>query len=138
MTRLPTDFDPVLDRALVGGKMHDLLEHMEQVGHELAILDEKLGELEDLERYHAGTYWRDDKYLYIIYPSENGQRKREYIGADPEKVAEALAPIRRHKLYTYLCNEFERKMLQYRGFKVEIDHLLYRFTGRQKRLWEPT
>jgi hypothetical protein len=53
-------------------------------------------ELEAMGVIYAGTTMRDGKYLYLVYPSKNGEaRERKYIGAEPDKIAEAMAAIKR-------------------------------------------
>lgn len=49
---------------------------------------------------YAGTWYKAGKYLYLVHPDENGNgRKREYIGADEQKIAEALGGIERGQKY---------------------------------------
>lgn len=43
----------------------------------------------------ASPYWHKNRYLYLVYPMVNGERRREYVGADTEKTSSALAAIRR-------------------------------------------
>lgn len=47
----------------------------------------------------AHPYWHQGKYLYLIHPMKNGLRKREYIGADPRKLSQALIALRRATRY---------------------------------------
>lgn len=45
---------------------------------------------------NATPHYRDQKYLYLIHPTaSDGTRRREYIGADPARQADALARIAR-------------------------------------------
>lgn len=58
---------------------------------------------------YAGTHYKAGKYLYLVYPvSDDGRRERVYIGADPVKIAEALAGIERGKEYEALRLRIER------------------------------
>lgn len=62
---------------------------------------------------YASEYWRSDKYLYLIYPSRDGQRERKYVGADEAKIAEAKAAMQRAKDYDSLAAQasaIERKL----------------------------
>lgn len=85
---------------------------IDQVGYIVSILDkvetgyrslmnhqtELQAELDEIERLgycDAKPYYRDEKYFYLIYPMKNGERKREYIGSDPEKIQDALDKIER-------------------------------------------
>jgi hypothetical protein len=71
-------------------------EIIQAINDGLARLDAAISEhsaeitrLEDEGMINAKEYWRNDKYLYLIYPQRSGERTREYIGADPEKIAAA-------------------------------------------------
>lgn len=53
----------------------------------------------------ATPYYRDNKYLYLIYPSDHGSRQRDYIGSDPETISIALAKLDRwHELQEAKAN----------------------------------
>lgn len=61
----------------------------------------------------VSTYYRNGKYLYLIYPTkEDGTRFREYIGSDPKKIEATLAAIKRFERWQNLCQvrlELEQK-----------------------------
>lgn len=57
---------------------------------------------------YATPYYRGGKYLYLIHPSKNYQRKREYIGADPDAIAAALESIERAKRYDAIKRHVDR------------------------------
>lgn len=71
---------------------------------------------------YAGTWWKDGKYLYLVYPSDGfGSRKRQYIGAEQEKIDEANAGIGRGQKF----NEAKARMLRLRDQLNTIQyHLL--------------
>lgn len=83
-----------------------------------AALAAKQSEMETLKNaglIYANVYWRSGKYLYLIYPSHDGQRERKYIGANPTKIEAAKASIRRANEYNQLASEagqIERKLQQ--------------------------
>jgi hypothetical protein len=52
---------------------------------------------------YASEHWREDKYLYLIYPMQDGARRREYIGADADRTAAARAGIERGKEFDTLA-----------------------------------
>lgn len=68
-------------------------------------LDREIDEIERLGWCDAKPYYRDNKYLYLIYPMQDGERKREYIGSNPEAIEEALARIERMDKYQELINQ---------------------------------
>lgn len=55
----------------------------------------RIEQLVNLGAIRATPYYRDNKYLYLIYPSDHGSRQREYVGSDPDQIAEALAKLDR-------------------------------------------
>jgi len=75
------------------------IEHLK--GHHNALLVEQ-DRLRGLNPIQATPHFRKDKdgnpkYLYLIHPTQaNGERKREYIGADPDAQAAALARLQAH------------------------------------------
>lgn len=83
----------------------DLARACEQIAAQLRALDAHreqcegdLTKLAELGTIRASEHWRDGKYLYLIHPTDScGQRKREYIGADPDKVANARAAMARQR-----------------------------------------
>jgi len=83
-----------------------------------AALAAKQSEMETLKNaglIYANVHWRSGKYLYLIYPSHDGQRERKYIGANPAKIEAAHASIRRANEYDQLATEagqIERKLQQ--------------------------
>ncbi|NMG45543.1 hypothetical protein GPA22_17655 [Aromatoleum toluvorans] len=81
----------------------DLAQGCTQLAAELRELDEyrerrerDLAALIALGTTRATAHWREGKYLYLIHPTDSsGHRKREYIGTDPTKIANAQAAIAR-------------------------------------------
>lgn len=68
----------------------------------------EMAELKAQGLIYAGTTYKAGKYLYLVYPYDDaGQRKREYIGADPDKIKEALAGIERARRYDMLSRSAE-------------------------------
>lgn len=45
----------------------------------------------------ATEYWRDQKYLYLLYPMRGGLRKKKYIGNHPLRVEEARQKLQNYK-----------------------------------------
>jgi uncharacterized sporulation protein YeaH/YhbH (DUF444 family) len=58
----------------------------------------------------ASAYWRKDRagnptILYLNHSSQNGQRRREYVGKDPAKQADALLRIERWEQRQHLLQQ---------------------------------
>jgi hypothetical protein len=71
----------------------------------LSVKQKEMGTLKNAGLIYANVPWRSGEYLYLIYPSHDGQRERKYIGADPAKIEAAKASIRRTNEYDQLATE---------------------------------
>jgi hypothetical protein len=69
---------------------------------ELREVQERMHALKAAGLIYAAEHWRNKKYFYLIYPQVGGQRKRQYVGTDPDRIAEARAGIQRGKDYDLL------------------------------------
>jgi hypothetical protein len=99
----------------------------------LAVKQSEMETLKNAGLIYANVHWRSGKYLYLIYPSHDGQRERKYIGANPAKIEAAKASIRRANEYGQLATEaaqIERTLWQ--GGERLRDAVAY-LSGR--RLW---
>lgn len=100
----------------------DLLPLIEALEVEIETVSERMAELKKAGIIYASEYWRksappkkkgdtdapqekgEPKYFYLLYPQQPGEpRKREYIGCDPERIAEARQGIARAKEYDELA-----------------------------------
>lgn len=71
----------------------------------LAAKKAQMTELEKAGLTYASEHWREGKYMYLIYPTHDGQRPRKYVGTDPQKVAAARAGIARAQEFDRLADE---------------------------------
>jgi len=58
---------------------------------------QQISALEEQGATQATEHWREGKYLYLMHPTRDGKRKREYIGRDPAKVQAAQDRVDRYK-----------------------------------------
>ncbi|MEX3614335.1 MAG: hypothetical protein VB141_11410 [Burkholderia gladioli] len=76
---------------------------------------------------YAKPHWREQKYLYLVYPCEGGDRKREYVGTDEQKIKAAHAAIARAHEYDSLAlqlAQIEKRIAEGRHYlKEAIDAL---------------
>lgn len=83
------------------------------------VLDTNRAEMQRLKEdglCNAAEHWRAGKYLYLIYPSQEGERKREYVGADPERITIA----RRHRENHARFRQIERENREVEGQLREV------------------
>ena len=60
-------------------------------------LEEKIESLKEKGTVNATLHYKAGRYLYLIHPTDNtGNRKREYVGANPEKIKEAQEAVNRY------------------------------------------
>lgn len=92
-----------------------------------SLIDEsarQVAEIEALPRVRASEWWKQDKYLYLVHPTDkNGKRTRQYIGADPDKVAEARASISRYYEHDELARKHLVLVRELRHRKTELHRL---------------
>jgi hypothetical protein len=76
--------------------------------------------LENQGLIYASTYYRNEKYLYLIYPMVDGKRKREYVGCDPQKIEDAKVGIARGHEYDRLKRQLDTVEGQKCGMLITI------------------
>jgi hypothetical protein len=77
---------------------------------ELEEIQGRMATLKKAGLIYAGIHMKDGKYMVLVHPSEGGgdQRRREYIGNDPQKMQEARDAVQRAKDYEALGQEAQR------------------------------
>jgi hypothetical protein len=93
----PTDQQEPTDQEEPFATLNRAIQHAYLTVKQERQLRDQIDQLEQAGTTTASAYWRDDKYLVLVHPMDNGHRRREYIGNDPDRVAEALAKIERHR-----------------------------------------
>ena len=83
-------------------------------------LNDQIVEMETLGTVLATPHYKAGKYLYLIHPTaQDGSRKREYVGADPVKIKEAMEAINRYHEVQELKRELNSN--DYKIRKAEQD-----------------
>ena len=85
-----------------------LPELIESLSNQCREIHARMHELKRAGLIYAKPHYRQGKYLYLIFPMKDGVRRREYIGADPKKIQEALQAINRVYEYEMLSNKLAR------------------------------
>lgn len=73
----------------------------------------------------ATPYWHQGKYLYLIYPTKDGKRQREYVGADQRKCAPIIAALRRAQRHQQIEASLQHLETQLREAMFLVDRLLW-------------
>lgn len=91
----------MFDELTMEQKIKYILTGLEGLNVAAEQLRTEISHLEKAGYCNATEWWKDGKYLYLIYPTDaHGNRKREYIGACSRAVNEARARINRYALLT--------------------------------------
>lgn len=101
-------------------------------------IERLIKEISDLERAglaNASEWWKDQKYLYLVYPTQDGQRLRQYIGSDPEEIAKARAKVERYKRWVELHDVLKHARRNQQSAKSNLDHALWILKSGQRNLW---
>src|SRR5208283_4140644 len=100
------DAEDLADRLRAeASKLPELIESLSRQCREIHA---RMHELKRAGLIYAKPHYRQGKYLYLIFPMKDGVRRREYIGADPKKIQEALQAINRVYEYEMLSNKLAR------------------------------
>lgn len=72
---------------------------------ELAEAHKRMAQLKRAGLIYATEHWREGRYLYLVHPQQDGERKREYVGTDPKKIKAAQEAIARAHEYDKLADQ---------------------------------
>ena len=72
-------------------------EQLDILASEIRYSRKEIAALEEQGATQATEHWREGRYLYLLHPTRDGKRKREYIGRDPAKVQAAQDRVDRYK-----------------------------------------
>lgn len=98
----------------------------------IAELEGKIHALEKLGTVNASLHYKAGRYLYLIHPThESGDRVRQYIGAQPEKIKEAQESVNRfHK-----AQELKNILKMHNTNMTQADYQMEVVSQTLKRNW---
>lgn len=77
--------------------LRQIEQQIREKAERIAELEGKIHALEALGTVNASLHYKAGRYLYLIHPThESGDRIRQYIGAQPEKIREAQESVNRY------------------------------------------
>jgi len=77
-------------------KLHQIEQQIREKAERIADLNSNINRLEQLGTINASLHYKAGRYLYLIHPThESGDRIRQYVGAQPEKIREAQKSVNR-------------------------------------------
>lgn len=117
--------DKVQDQENLGQKVWRISEQLDSLKSLRVNLLDEYQALQDSPRVAATPYWHQQRYLYLVRPQKDGKRVREYIGAQPERISEAMAAVRREQRYQEVCRELQQIEAQIRTATFKLDSFLW-------------
>lgn len=115
----------VQDQENLGQKVWRISEQLDSLKSLRVNLLAELQVLADSPRIAATPYWHQQRYLYLVRPQKDGKRVREYVGAQPERINEALAAVRREQRYQDVGRELQEIEEQIRTSTFKLDSFLW-------------
>ncbi len=98
---------------------------IESLAHAHQQIVSRMNDLERAGLIHATPHYRQGKYLYLIHPMKDGERRREYIGADPGKIEKALEAVNRVHKYEALSHKLARLEGALSKGRHDLDQLVW-------------
>lgn len=108
-------------------KLAAILSHMETINHNTR---QEMQAMQKAGLKYATPHYRAERYLYLIHPQHNGERIREYVGADPAKISTALDAINRAHQFDRLAENLEREEARINEVEHQLDTAI-RATGNK-------
>ena len=114
------------------GKLHQIEQQIREKAGKIAELEEKIRALEKLGTVNASLHYKAGRYLYLIHPThESGDRVRQYVGAQPEKIREAQESVNRY----HEAQELRQQLSKENGKLSQADYQMDEISRRLKQNW---
>ena len=109
---------------------------LNEVNNKISAIEAEIEELEKSGISNASPWWKQGKYLYLVYKTDDdGNRQRQYIGSEPAAVEEALARIERFSKWIDLRTKLNEIRSRERSARQSIDHALWNLNAIQRNFW---
>lgn len=98
-------------------------------------IDDEITHLLKLGVAEGKPHWRDEKYLYLIYPTkEDGTRYKEYIGNNPQNINEALLRVERYERWIELRRVRDDLKSKHQRAWSSLNTIYWLLKAEQKRI----
>jgi len=94
------------------GLVEGISEKLEEKRHRLGEIEAEVADLEEQGVYGSvpsesweGRNGGEKRYLRLVFGTEGGERRKEYVGADPAKIEAAKEKVKRTRLVLDLHSE---------------------------------
>lgn len=114
------------------GKLRQIEQQIRKKTERIAELEGKIRALEALGTVNASLHYKTGRYLYLIHPThESGDRVRQYVGAQPEKIREAQKAVNRY----HEAQELRQQLAKESGKMSQTDYQMDEISRRLKQNW---
>lgn len=114
------------------GKLRQIEQQIREKAGKIAELEEKIQALEKLGTVNASFHYKAGRYLYLIHPThESGDRVRQYVGAQPEKIREAQESVNRY----HEAQALRQQLTQENGKMSQANYQVDEISRRLKQNW---
>ena len=114
------------------GKLRQIEQQIREKAASIEKLEGKIRQLEKLGTVNASLHYKAGRYLYLIHPTdESGDRVRQYVGAQPEKIREAQESINRY----HETQELKRILDMHKSKMLQTNYDLNNINRELKQNW---
>lgn len=112
--------------------LRQIEQQIREKAERIAELEGKIRELEKMGTINASLHYKAGRYLYLIHPThESGDRVRQYVGAQPEKIREAQESVNRY----HEAQELKRILDMHKSKMSQADYRLDDLIRTLKQNW---
>lgn len=79
------------------GRFEIIINHHQSLINRHKSLTTRIAQLTAAGCVDASEYWRDGKYLYLLYSMKDGKRRKVYVGNHPLRIEEARQKLENYK-----------------------------------------
>lgn len=113
-------------------KLRQIEQQIREKAERIAKLEGKIRALETLGTVNASLHYKAGRYLYLIHPThKSGNRLRQYVGAQPEKIREAQKAVNRY----HEAQELKRILDMHNGKMSQANYQMDEISRRLKQNW---
>lgn len=112
--------------------LRQIEQQIREKAEKIAELEGKIRALEKMGTVNASLHYKAGRYLYLIHPThESGDRVRQYIGAQPEKIREAQESVNRY----HEAQELKNILKMHNTNMTQADYQMELVKQTLKRNW---
>lgn len=103
-----TKLYPKVNRMELKVKFENIIKHNQQLIEKHNLLTTRIAQLTAEGCINATEYWKDEKYLYLLRPMNNGKRIKTYVGNHSLRIEEARQKVVNYKIRLSLVDRQDK------------------------------